>query len=646
MKHLQILILAMTLMMSATITHAQIDLSNINTPVYYRGSSEFGGAMFINVKGDEFADATPETPVFVEFKLDSNVKTSRTLVDLTSEDPSYNEPIYLAMYLSAPSENTSLEAPPETISIVRWIKGESSIWLRVQHNSSSWISENEVSRAPGSEVPVSLVFGYSARFMAESMADIPDQHKNLPFNTRNPNQDLANPEPQESVSTLICLDLSNSSVTPSGSTSAVEYYPAAYESDAQLAPGIFEAGTPVNISWGGAFRLAGAKDRICVVAPNSFPTRACEQDSSTGFATVENHLTLNFNCLSGGDFLLANLNAGATLTLQTTEMVRYGFAENGAWFEGDAPGEVLLSEPFDVDGRILYHSLELRWNGESQRLQDLVLAAMSQLQVPQNSPAMDLLLSWNLVLVNHGDETDETPYTGLDQAANCGASSTPIGSGIWHFGTWGCGVPNERLVPHITKTSGGFNTGLLVANTGPEPASYTISVYHASGAAAGDISGQLEGNQTSTYQAETFNLPEGGYLSIFSEEGVTATATYQSVGENSGPAHVGEAATASSAWRIYPGNEAITWDGVALVNTGSSPAQIVAILKNEANDTLETITLDSANAGQKILTLLTGLFSQTGNYYEIRSNQPLALTALRGTWSSEFLWENKALPIQ
>lgn len=113
-------------------------------------------------------------------------------------------------------------------------------------------------------------------------------------------------------------------------------------------------------------------------------------------------------------------------------------------------------------------------------------------------------------------------------------------------------------------------------------------------------------------------------MSIFSSDSVSVTTVYQAVGENNGPAHLGESKEASPAWRLYPGNETITWDGAALVNLGASNAETVVVLKNVAGEILESVELDGALPGQKQLLFLTGLFTppEDGSYYEIRSNQP------------------------
>ena len=624
----------------------QVDISNSVVGVYYRGVSETVGSMDLTIYGDAFSGASVEVPLYMAFRFAHEEKLARTLVDMNSQDQTLNQPIYLAMFL-ADDHPSELAAPGNAISIVRWVKEESTIWLRIQSDSGSWITENGVSRAPGEDVRVSCVFGWDAQNVAELLASFTDQQKNLPYNTRNPNQNLDD-GPEAAVSTLICLDLSTSTLTSSGPDGSIRYTPTVYESNAQVSPGVYSPATQRDIALGGIFPVGLGFDRNCNVAAIASPVKICAQaPGQTGLQTIANQLVLDISCVADANTRSSVLRSGSTLTLSINPAAGYGFGESSAGFNGDVSGVLELSEPFQVEGQTLYHRADLRWNGDQQILDDFLLETWVHLQISENAPATDMVLEWTLTLINAETETGAPPFNGPDQLVNCGASSYIAGFGLQHVATWGCGVANQRLIPHVTRADGGFTTSLIVANTGSEPESYSLSIYDESGVSGPSISGNLKPGRIQVYDPSAFSLPDGGYMSIFSSDSVSVTTVYQAVGENNGPAHLGESKEASPAWRLYPGNETITWDGAALVNLGASNAETVVVLKNVAGEILESVELEWALPGQKQLLFLTGLFTprEDGSYYEIRSNQPLALTALRGTWNGDFLWENNSQPV-
>ncbi len=618
----------------------QVDISNSVLDIYYRGESETVGATFMSINGNAFFGASPQSPQFMEFKFRRGEKLARTLVDLNSQDTNVNQPIYLALFIS--SQNAELVAPTDSLSIVRWAAGESSFWLRIQSDPSNWVSRNGEIGPPDETTTVECWFGTDAQYIADTLAPLSNREKNLPFHTRNPDQGMED-DFENAVSTLMCLDVSTSSLTSSGSDSIVEFDPKVYESDAELAPGVYSATTPTNTVLAGSLRMGSARDRPCSIEAQSIPTTTCFQNPTlTDFYTVENQLKLNMDCAQGANTLGNVLRSGSYLTLYTDQPDLYGCIENSAWFANQTPGIIELSEPFEKDGQTLYNRLDLHWNGEAILLDNFLLETTAQLQVATSSAPIDLILNWRLTLVRFEEES-----VPVDQATHCGPSPFVAGSGSWHFGTWGCGVPGGRLFPHLTRANGGFTTDLILANTNNQPEAYSLSVYHQSGEPVLTLSGTLPAGKSQTYKNNKFAVPDGGYISLFGSNYLKATVVYKALTEDSGPAHIGEAKEASNAWRLYPGNPEITWDGMAMVNTGPETAVITAILKSQTGAILEQLDLEDAMPGQKQLVLLTGLFSiaDEGSFFEVRSSQPLAITALRGSWTGEFLWENDAQKI-
>ena len=111
-------LILMTLAM-VPLLRAEIELTESVQPVYHAGSDEQAGSVTMRVQADDFGQASPESPHYVEIVFQREVKLADTLVDLNTADPVISNPIYLSLALSAADENATLAAPADTVSIVR-----------------------------------------------------------------------------------------------------------------------------------------------------------------------------------------------------------------------------------------------------------------------------------------------------------------------------------------------------------------------------------------------------------------------------------------------------------------------------------------------------------------------------------------------
>lgn len=105
--------------------------------VYYQGTSELVGTISFYCKGDDFPDASSQNPAYIKVSFGSDAVLSCTQVDMTGFGPPETaSPLFLGMYLSQNTADKQILAPPDSVAIVRWIEGESEIWLRVESSSS------------------------------------------------------------------------------------------------------------------------------------------------------------------------------------------------------------------------------------------------------------------------------------------------------------------------------------------------------------------------------------------------------------------------------------------------------------------------------------------------------------------------------
>jgi len=220
------LVLAITLIGTLPL-FADVELEVSINDVDIRGKHQLVGATTQTVNDNDFTGASNETPIFLRFSVEQGITLSETQVDLTSDDETLSRPIYLALELVGIDGDARINAPPDAVSIVRWVAGENEIWLAIESDSGTWIIDGDDNpRGPGSDIRVSFTFGISARSSYHDNGDA--ERSNLPFNTR----ELEPTGVADAVSTMICLDLSRSTLATTGIDAVVSYSFEAFEADA------------------------------------------------------------------------------------------------------------------------------------------------------------------------------------------------------------------------------------------------------------------------------------------------------------------------------------------------------------------------------------------------------------------------------
>jgi hypothetical protein len=490
-KYLTVLVLALL----AAPLFADIELSTSINDVFHRGSNELAGSITMNVNEDDFNDASTEEPIFVRVTLDHQARLARTLVNLASTDGAINDPIYLAMQINQSNGAIGCSADRETTSIVRWVAGESAFWIRVQTPTSTWI---DLVATPGDPVPpregltVSWTVGVSAR----KSRDDNDFRSNLPFNTREP---ATAGDDEDASSTLICVNLSGSTLTTDGVESLLNYDPIAFNYRAEIGLGQYsgQSGDDTGINFTNDFAIARGKDRSCetlvVGKPAAPPTSLCVSQAGTnqnidGFIVACNTIEFSIDCESGGLYLDTDLLAGAYVTLSTGGRGTYGFpATGGAYFYAVESNDVVLGGVYEEDtdteftshSEDFYRSVDLVWNSTTKSLDGYRFGVEACVWYFYSDGPVKVDLDWSITLVNHEGEfdTDDTltnttsggDFDGADQHRRCPPSEYQVGSGIWDFGEFvECtGNPVAIFFPYIPKLQGGdFWAGLSVVNQG------------------------------------------------------------------------------------------------------------------------------------------------------------------------------------
>ena len=461
---------------------ADVELTTSINDVFNRGSNELAGSITMRVNANDFNTASTLEPVFIRITLDHNATLSQTLVNLNSVNGLINKPIYLAMRLNDPGPIFGLQADRQTVSIVRWVAGESSFWVRVQSDSSTWISTLGGSpRPPEEELTVSWTLGISARLSFNTMATVlpvgGQVKRNLPFNTRDvTTAGLA----EDAVSTLICCDLTRSDLTTTGVESLLNFDPIAFDQTAQISLGNYRPGNDTGINFTNDFAIARGKRRECtvevvgkgarVVANLCIPRTGLNQDEQ-GFIWITNDIWFEIDCNRGADLLTTDLFNGAYITFRTTGG-SYGFEDNSVRFlDGGVGFDIpVANRAFNSHGRTLYRTTDLIWNGGFRTLDGYRVHVEVDVHYYYLDGPVDVVLDWAITLVNHDGELDAFPFDGPDQHRRCPRSQFQIANGTWDYGAFvECsGMPTALFFPYVPRIKGSTDSwaGLSVVNHG------------------------------------------------------------------------------------------------------------------------------------------------------------------------------------
>ncbi len=209
------------------------------------------------------------------------------------------------------------------------------------------------------------------------------------------------------------------------------------------------------------------------------------------------------------------------------------------------------------------------------------------------------------------------------------------------------GPTTKRLVPHVTLADGNFSTDIIIANTTDATQTYQMTAYNQASSLVGTANGSLNGNATLFSDPQTlFGAQDVSHFEISEASNVKVSIAYQANTAGSGPAHVNESSYQADSWLLFPGNPAVTWDGMAVVNTGAAAADIHVIQRGPDGAQIDDkIAIAGLAPNAKGLYVISGQFNPVEDgFFEITATQPLAITALRGNLASDFLWENYSVP--
>ena len=77
---------------------------------YYRGDHQLLGSITLTVTADDFANASPESPIFLCLELNDGAVLADTRVDQTGDDALLSRPIFLGSEMVS-NGTSSIEVP-------------------------------------------------------------------------------------------------------------------------------------------------------------------------------------------------------------------------------------------------------------------------------------------------------------------------------------------------------------------------------------------------------------------------------------------------------------------------------------------------------------------------------------------------------
>lgn len=210
-----------------------------------------------------------------------------------------------------------------------------------------------------------------------------------------------------------------------------------------------------------------------------------------------------------------------------------------------------------------------------------------------------------------------------------------------------------RIIPHLTRTGGGFVSSILINNATMHPHSYALHTYDNTGSVLSEVSGSIDAFDSLQVPASVlFSGEPVSHFTITEEDGesfLTACVAYQASSGRSSPAQVNETSEQKNVWRLFAGEWDSVFDGIAVVNTSTENLDIMVRQIGFNGEEIKTVKAISQLAPMgKGLYVIGGpsgssFQDEENSLFEITSTGNFAITALRGTPPGSdvgYLWEN------
>lgn len=211
-------ILVSIYLLSSLCVYAEVHITVEPTQVFILEPNQLLGTLTFTVRSHDLENANETT--LIRFRISNYATNQDNRVGWPSNNATIQlDPIYLPMELVNAPSGSQLVAPPDTISIIRWLESEYLIMVHVRNPTSTWIRDPQGNLvSPSNEngfvqfkIGLSSVGSYEhylAPFL-EGLCNLPGATRDLDWIT-NPHD----PGPAESTEWLANLEHSNLAACP------------------------------------------------------------------------------------------------------------------------------------------------------------------------------------------------------------------------------------------------------------------------------------------------------------------------------------------------------------------------------------------------------------------------------------------------
>ena len=207
---------------------------------------------------------------------------------------------------------------------------------------------------------------------------------------------------------------------------------------------------------------------------------------------------------------------------------------------------------------------------------------------------------------------------------------------IWYQALTNGSVPvpeSNRWIHHVTSFSGGFATRVLFLNKGSGSSDVTLQPYSKAGVPGTSSTFSVTGNASvEMLSTNMFGNEEVSHFSIIASDSISVAVAYRVSAGQGASAHVNETTTTGRTFLVFPGEQDVIFDGMALMNLGSIACEVTLELLNSAGQSLFSNVLDgSLDPKEKLLATLDNLPMTNVASVRISSSEKAGILFLRGT---------------
>ncbi|MCB1051987.1 MAG: hypothetical protein KDC71_15420 [Acidobacteria bacterium] len=208
---------------------------------------------------------------------------------------------------------------------------------------------------------------------------------------------------------------------------------------------------------------------------------------------------------------------------------------------------------------------------------------------------------------------------------------------------------SNRMISHVTRAAGGFQTTVNIVNPGTNEAKVTLRPFAIDGTALSNVTVTVPGEANWSQAFSTvFNGQDVSHFAIQGPASVRVSVSYKAAQGDGASAQVNESTITTRSFSLQPAEQDFVFDGVALVNVGKAASEVVATFYDADGAVMGSTTVASALApNAKALYTFDNDNLNGVALIRITSTEDSAATILRGTrlgTTPGYLYQTVPLP--